>query len=405
MDINAKATAAGYDEPHVFSKSYEWRKHALLAEVSGEGAQTGAKAPANNRPLRLRFTWRMVAIAAAVCVALPVAAYAAITHADLFNDLFGIGFRESVPAAQVIQPGVGDKTDVMVTLPAKDYVDVDPKTAEAMLGQYMSAESVTVQSADGHTLTISNAVRSDEALLYRFTLEREGGQTALFYSEHTNRAKGAMASESAQMSWTVAGDEFLYIDLDASTDERVVGYAYSALDGLLAGQELIGVLRDYSGPASNTETLGVAETEFAVPCGATVPSTSFTNIDGGLAMLSPLGLSLDTHVGLFSPFASSGCSMADDPFWVRKIQVNYADGTSYTVLDEDSEIDNTASLCGYNSGLALVFNRLVDPAKVKSIDVIVIDVPSGDPADLRVVDGDWPETYPKKTATYTLTQH
>lgn len=83
---------------------------------------------------------------------------------------------------------------------------------------------------------------------------------------------------------------------------------------------------------------------------------------------------------------------------------NYANGSSYTVLDEDSEIDNTASLCGYNSGLALVFNRLVDPARVKSIDVIVIDVPSGDPADLRV-DGDWPETYPEKTVTYTLAQH
>lgn len=185
---NERLTAidGGRNKPHVFSDAYKRRKQALLSEVRESNAAAGPSASGT------RFGWRAAAVAAAVCIALPVTAHAVASHAELFDNMFGIGFRESVPPTQANVESDGSQTDeITVTLPAKNYVDVNPEVAEDLLGKYVTDEAVTVESADGHVLTIADAMRSDFALVYRFTLEREDGVTALEWDEVTNRDKGA----------------------------------------------------------------------------------------------------------------------------------------------------------------------------------------------------------------------
>lgn len=88
------------------------------------------------------------------------------------------------------------------------------------------------------------------------------------------------------MNWYVASDEFLYVDPDESTDERIVGCAYSALDGsLAAGQRLQGRLVNYADKAPY-----MTETAFTVPCDKVIPSATFANADGNVIKLPPWGL-------------------------------------------------------------------------------------------------------------------
>lgn len=391
-------------EPHVFSESYTQRKQALLSEVEGSGVA------AKLRAMGGRADWRIAAAVTAIFIALPVTANAVVSHTDLFNKVFGTGFRESVEPLQMeVESDSSTEDTLTVTLPAKDYVDIDPEEADALLGQYVTDESVTVKSADGHVLTISNAIRSDYALVYRFTLEREEGVNALTWNEVTNRTKGAEPGPDALMVWFVAGDEFRYIDPDESTDERLVGYAYSALgEDFGMGQQPEVTLTEYSEPINSDEDAEVTENTLTIPCAGPVPSVTLTNADGGTIELSPLGLALDNETGLYvaqdTPFGSE-VTMSDDPYYTRKVQLNYADGTSYTVYDDDGDLDNTSSLCGFDNSshptISMVFNRLVDPARVESIEVSVADVPSGDPNDLWDENGNEPNPFPTKTVTYT----
>ena len=64
---------------------------------------------------------------------------------------------------------------------------------------------------------------------------------------------------------------------------------------------------------------------------------------------------------------------AQDPAYLDAITINYTDGTDYQVFDRDMNIDNTSNLCGgtgeNNTELMLIFNRLVDPAKISTITV------------------------------------
>lgn len=413
---------------HVFSERYQARKQALLAEIKQTSTQAVAqpkmaqRASRNNapssaatqntqHPLRThRFSWKIAAAAAAICVALPAGAWAITTHADFFANAFGTGWRQSVPATQGVQPGIGDKADAYFTLPAKDFVDADPEAAEDLIGSGVMDTPLVVEAPDGHVLTVEAAVRSEDAMVYQFTLERESGVNALVYSEETNRAKGAMTSPDAQMAWNVAGDDFTYIDLERSTPEKLYGYGYVTFGEPLAeGLQPTLSVWSYDKPVSDLPCEVTGET-YAIPCTTAIESSIFANTDGGQIAISPLGLVLDNLTGLFAEPTKGEdgeilYSMAHDPVWTLAVVLNYADGSSYTVFNKADDLDNTLSLCAFGNydnfvAINMAFNRLVDPAQVESIGVTVVDV--ADPDEL-LVDGDWlpQDQWPTNTVTYT----
>lgn len=364
---------------HEFSDEYQSRKKALIEEV----ARTVSGKPAKHRRFgaigtATRFTWRIAAAVAAICIVAPVAAWAVTSHADFFDSAFGAAWRESKPAEQSFQEHDGLKPPTPIVYPASEVVQLDPEKAEALIGDAVCEEPVSVTSPDGHELTITSSVRSEHVLVYRFTLHRDGGVTCLDWDEHSNNvaSKGAKPSDDARFAWTVEGDDFVYVDPEASTEETVVGYAYSVFgDPIPEGESVQLKIWTYDVPyidAYVDEGL-VHEQELEIPCTKAVASVAFETDGGGSANVSPLGLVLDTR----SLFASSEdpavCDLAADPVNVRAITLKMNDGETYAVFEKAAFLDNTLAACEFETDFAMAFNRLVDPEEVASIEITVTD--------------------------------
>lgn len=409
---------------HMFSGDYQRRKAELLRSLDEASALNSQRKRSNiaaqsqlgGRGISAAGgwfgKWRLPRIAAAaavvLCLAIPVGAYAAISHFDFFDGALGTGWRASQPAQESTQ-SVDGKPAVSIVFPASEVAPVDQDLAEALLAGAMSDEAVSFTSPDGHELTISHAVRSEYAMIYQFTLHRDGGVTALEWSDKTNNvaAKGAYMPDDQQFGWAAAGDDFLYVDPSASTDDLLVGYGYTVFnEALPAGEDPQVTLYTWDVPANS----GFGEDQFhmqtlEIPCAEAVESLTFANADGGQVRVSPFGLVLDNETGLFTPLAD-GYNMARDSAFTRTITLHMADGSTYVVRDADNDIDNTLSMCGYWSGdesdaamLNMAFNRLVDPATVVSIDVVVADASGEDDIDSYIAkmrDGE----SPLKTVTY-----
>ena len=382
---------------HEFSAKYQERRQALIQEAQRASVR---QREASVSRTGSRFAYRAVAAVAAVCIALPAAAWAITSHADFFAGALGDGWREGQAAEQSYQYHDGEKPPTPVVYPASEVVRLDAEAAEALLGDAVCDEPVNISSPDGHELTIVSAVRSENALVYRFTLHRDGGVTCLQWDEHTNNvaAKGAHMAPGSQFSWTAAGDEFVYIDPTASTEDTLVGYAYSVFgEPVPEGQPVTLTAYTWDVPFEDSAEDQFHMQSYEIPCTRAVPSATFESAEGSAVAVSPLGLVLSERALFPEPDAPDGYDMAHDPINVRSIVVKMDDGSAYTVFDLAENLDNTLSACGFDANLSVAFNRLVDPAHVASIEVGVTDVQ--DVNDLHdLSETDWPV----RTVVYNL---
>lgn len=212
-----------------------------------------------------------------------------------------------------------------------------------------------------------------------------------------------MPSPDAQMSWATIGDEFVYIDPDASTDDTLVGYAYTVFGEVVPDGQAVPLTMwtcDVPFTADFTESQFHEQT-FDIPCTKAVESVSFANADNGLVSVSPLGLVLDAQTGLL-PAAddSEDYSWAADPVNIRSIVIKISNEESYTVLDDTANLYNALSLCCFDTNICLAFNRLVDPQAVEAIEVTATDVEAIN--EQYGGDGAWPgsDDWPTCTVTY-----
>ena len=394
LDLTVEQFMSLEVEEHTFSENYQQRKEALLRAVS------------EKRSSHVR-QWRMpkVAVAAivAACIALPAGAYAVASHTDFFDGAFGTGWRSSHQPEEMLQDQDGDKLPCTVVYPGSEAAPVDQEMAERLLGSAMYSEPLTITSPDGHVLTIESLVRSDRALVYSFTLAREGGVTALEWNDQTNNvaAKGAYTPLDQQMSWSIAGDEFLYIDPTTSTADELHGYGYSVFGAAVPKGKSLN-LTVYTCDAPFNEDFSedqFHEDHYTIPCKDVVESLDFENGEGGVVEVSPLGLSLDSRTGLFPKVGKGEYDRAQDPVNILAILVNLEDGSSYSVWNSEANLDNSLSAClwsdgGRNPQLTLAFNRLVDPAQVTSVEVTVVDGLDEEKLDKEgnyLPQGQWPQ--------------
>ena len=72
-------------------------------------------------------------------------------------------------------------------------------------------------------------------------------------------------------------------------------------------------------------------------------------------------------------YAGLGIDGAGEPGDVDEVSIAMADGSTYTVFSEESQTDNTSYVLGRDgdagSAYLCVFNRLVDPAAIASIQI------------------------------------
>lgn len=374
---------------HEFSAKYQERRQALIQET--QRASVRQRETSVSRTAS-RFTYRAVATVAAVCIALPAAAWAVTSHADFFAGALGDGWRESQTAEQGYQYHDGEKPPTPVVYPASEVVQLDAEAAEALLGDAVCDEPVSISSPDGHELTITSAVRSENTLVYRFELHRDGGVTCLQWDEHANNvaAKGVHMAPGSQFSWTAAGDEFVYIDPTASTADTLVGYAYSVFGMPISqGQPATLTVYTWDVPFEDSAEDQFHVQSYEIPCTKAVPGVTFESTEGSSVAVSPLGLVLSERALFPEPEAPDGYDMACDPINVRSIVLKMDDGSAYTVFDRAENLDNTLSACGFDTDLSLAFNRLVDPSHVTSIEAVVTDAQGVD--DLHDLgETDWP---------------
>lgn len=334
---------------HKFSKKYEERKQKLL-----EGLQ--------EKELKRPIWMHRVAVAAVIAMlVIPATVYAAVTHGEFFDGLFGNVTKKSV---DVVETDIdGNK----VTLPAKEYVPVDQEKAEDMIGSHVSDQSIVRQIGD-HTLTITSVVYDRHAAQVAFTLERKGGVTMLTSHEavyHTGEVSIAEESEylfyfgmgREDGGFLPAGSNF-YVDADKSTEDKVYCYAYICEPrGFSAPALQILKRHQYDG----SEVISLTDE-------APVESVEYTADSGDYMELSAISLfvNLENQVTQVEEDGVQALLMAEP----EKVEICYLDGSSYVVINDEENIDNSGYICGSGgSDHAIAFNRLVNVDQVESVVV------------------------------------
>lgn len=326
-----------------------------------------------------------IAAAAALFIATPFVVNAA-TDGELFERIWGILGKKDVEAHQELVYEAEKDSSYYIAYPARDYAELDPETAKALIGDCVQELSLS-QEVDGTTITLLSAVRDNNSAVVALTLEKEGGVDILDYSQLDNEAKGAWFSEKSTFLFNIGYGGNLYVDLDKSTDDKLYCYDYVPLNTFGTGSLRMEIeqypctlgerdallAEEYGSEQAQAVENGKKTTELRIPCEKRLGSTAFTNAGGGQIEMSPISMNIDMNTGLgLTP------GQAYDPYSAYKIVITYRDGSTYTVLEHeypdvyacDEYIDNTSYSCGsLDNEFLLIFNCLVDPEDVVSVTV------------------------------------
>lgn len=326
-------------------------------------------------------SWRKItAAAAAVVLTLTVtggtaaAAYLS-EHTDFFQGMFGNTTKSSQEHTQILADP--DKEDgMMADLPGKEYVPVDEEKADALIGGNITEVNITKEIGD-HTLTIENIVTDGNGMLMSMTLERQGGVTALYADDETNRTKGAYFSQESNFSFCFEDQEgnpageFMYVDTEKSTPDKYYIYDYM-IWGSAENTSNQPRLHIYTYPVTFGELQEMNETDpekrnqievtedyVDLPQCETVSMQSLSRDDTWICSYSPISMNINMS-------AQASEEEAQDPYCIKYIELKYKDGTSYVIYDQD-ELDNTGYICGVDTEFRLTYNRIVNPEDITQI--------------------------------------
>lgn len=319
------------------------------------------------------------AVAVTICLGMPGVVYASV-KSGFFEGMFG---NETKKSTGVIHTEIDDGKDgkVAVDIPSKEYVPVDEEKAEKMLGQWVMDEPIVTRIGD-HTLTVQSFAYDKNAALMYFTLEREGGVTALSGDMNTNLSKGAFFTEDAdfyfyvEAAGEIAGAENTYVDLEKSTEEKMYCSSYILWPESVKEDDLIELVIDkYPEPVRNMPS-GEEESAWQEQ----IETERVTLTDKGQIPVQCMDLGQDGHVE-YSPVSicidmSKGLGLSEeeaaDPYYMRHLEIKYRDGSSYIVSDKEANIDNSGYILGTDKEYKAAFNRLVETDQIA--EIIVNDV-------------------------------
>ena len=375
MDELIEAAAKEFDETnpeHVFSNEYKKQKKEIL------------QAYRKRQYVKTYKRYALTAAAAlAVLVGTPIAVNAA-TNRELFNRIWGNEGKANVASHQEKIYEEEKDSSYVVTYPERDYVKTDEETGNKLIGDKVSYVNREVD-LDGTKLTIQSVVRDENTAVVEFTMENPDGiDKVMNYSQLDNEAKGAFVSENATFwFWFVDASGSIYVDLDKSTEQTLYCYDYLTFDKDMEQLQL----ETYIYPCKRSEmysegmsqeqmdeiAANTKESVITIDLPQALETETFTCDGNGSFEIYPIGMKLDCANGL----GLSGAE-ANDPGNIYFIRITYQNGEEYIVWDRESErnnhhpeteIDNSSYACGYEDGLKVDFNRLVDMEQVASITV------------------------------------
>lgn len=309
---------------------------------------------------------------AALCLVVPGVVYAS-SKTEFFQAMFGNTTKESHQAIpREVDTGKGYTTDVI--LPSQEYVPVDEAKAEEAIGPWVSEEPLEKQIGS-HTLRIESFAYDQNGALMYFTLEREGGVTALFGDQESNMAKGASFTEESDFYFTyeteqgIGGFDNIYIDTVKSTPDKMFCYSYILWSEPLSASDLpCLVLSTYPCPRKEvTEETPVETEKIKLTDKEPIPVNTVDMGENGYLEYSPISLSVDMSKGF-------GLSLeeARDPYYLTYLEIVYQDGSSYVVADTENNVANSGYVLGCDTYYKTMFNRLADVEAIQ--EIIVNDV-------------------------------
>lgn len=331
-----------------------------------------------------QYKFPKVTVAAITAVLMISTGVYASIRSDFFEGMFGNTTKTSTPAQPVsIDDGKGGTVDVII--PSKEFVDVDKERAQELLGDYV-LEKPIVKELGEHTLTVENFLYNELGGLMYFTLEREGGVTALAGNEDTNLDKGANFTEEAdfyfiiEIGEQIVGHENIYVDMQQSTAEKMYCYSYFLWsEEIDVQQKPYLFIRKY--PCTKGEIDRMDAEEYSQMCENVVeekvnlteqdavPTKTLDLGEKGILRISAFALAFDIPKML-------GLSNLDiDPWNVKHVEIQYKNGESYVVEDKNENINNTGYVIGCDPYYKVAFNRLVDVENVKAVVINDIIIP------------------------------
>lgn len=357
---------------HVFSENYQKQKGEAISQYK--------------KKMERHAYPKFVKVAAAIALMLvlgPITANAA-TNGEMFSRVWGGLGKNDIKAHDEVIQNEEKGNSCVVTFPKREYETMDVERAQQLIGKYVVYPSVS-KEINGTTISVKSAVRDKDSAVVEYTLEKKGGVNMLEYSQRNNETKGALFSENSTVEFSFGeGLGFIYVDLDKSTDEKLYCYSYLALVGsqtdidleideypctLAERQKVVDSLDDKALRELNEKT---KITTVKIPLSKSINMENYVNNKRGCLELSPLSMKIDMKTGL-------GLSKeeASDPYSCYYVSVNYKDGSNYVVTEHskegvhscDIETENTSYALENEGKLILVFNRLVDTEKVKSVTV------------------------------------
>lgn len=329
-------------------------------------AHTGRRTE-KRRPRRaLRTALLAACLAAGLCLA-ATAGYAVVRGEkapDLGAALEGLFGNESRPSLQA-QTKFDETGGQSLNLPDRERVPLDGEQAEALLGEYLPETGYVWQIGE-YTLTVESWLLDEHTGAGRvyFTLERPGGVEGLQVAPEDGEtwADGSgitlnFCVRNGDGEWDPAPYRF-YADQGRSTAEKLcLTAALAERSGWKAADGLRIQVRDLSRNAGSEKDVSLLAT-LELPGTDSLPALSVLDPATGeeTARLSAIGLCLAAPVDQ-----------------VETVALEYDDGSSYVVRDEVAGLQNTEYALGWTDGegerLTLVFNRLVDPARVSAVTV------------------------------------
>lgn len=343
-------------------------------EILERGQQASGKKTYRGRNLRAA-----AAAAAIICCGVPSIVYASV-KTGFFEGMFGNTTKKSTDVIhREIDDGKGGS--VAVDIPSKEFVPVDDAAAESMIGQWVT-ETPIVRKIGEHTLTIESFAYDKNGAWMYFTLGREGGVTALKGDMDTNLTKGAYFTDESDFYFHVVcseeifGGDNIYIDTEKSTEDLLYCSDYILWSDVLEeGDTPKIVIETY--PCTRGELYEMSETEQREAAIETetielsdkgpIPVHSIDMGENGYLEYSPVSIGVDRSKGM----GLTGDEI-EDPYYMKRLEIVYKDGSRYIVSDKEACIENSGYVMGAGKWYKTAFNRVVDTDEIA--EIIVNDV-------------------------------
>ncbi|MCD8368503.1 MAG: hypothetical protein LUC48_10895 [Clostridiales bacterium] len=359
----------------------QFNERQYKEEVQGlhapKGTVTAAMRRAEAHVHTAHSRLRPVAAAAAVCVllgGLGGAAYAAGWVSELQAVLTPAteGDAEALASAAFGEDGISTDPAMMVgtdgaiiALPEQERVAVEEALTDRTVGDYVSNVDAVV-TIGNYTYTFQQFLLDETGtgVLY-YTLSNpdgvEGwtdsgyGEIAFDWNQGDGLVEPVFSTASGQM---MDASTCLLSDVSTDTELHLVAYLGAFQedgDGYESGESILMRLGIWQ---ENAETGELEQTETTVTFTpeSYVPTVALTDGSGNAGAVSAVGLTLETLDT--APIGG-----------IASCVIQYADGTAYTVDDED--VMNWTISYFDDDGVNYCFNRLVDTGEIASITLSV----------------------------------